>query len=167
MSQLYKQIFKWDFFHDDMFPPGLTCSNYTSIAKSFKTFGAYQKTFEPLLLLEAWQSFLKAKEDVVPSSCLEIKISSRMRSDHFVELETKTENMIDRNRWFESDVVLLSASKDPLHASREPHCIARVFTVNRKFTGNCEISLRCDPGPIMLQNHMRNGGTLYGIKLMR
>jgi senataxin len=128
---------------------------------------SHQVSTEPLLLLEAWQSFLKAKEVAVPSSCLEIKVASRMRSSHFVELETKIENIIGRNRWFECDAVLLFASKDPLHASRELHCIARVFTVTRKFTENCEISLRCDPGPRMLQNHMRNGGTLYGIKFMR
>lgn len=167
MSQLYKQIFKWDFFHGDAFPPGLSSGNYTSVAKSFKTFGAYLKTFEPLLLLEAWQSFLKSKEELMPSASLEVKISSRMRTDHFVELETTIANMPDRNRWFESDVVLLSASKEPLKNTGEPHCIARVWTVNRKFTGNCVVSLRCDPGPIMLQNHMRDGGTLYGVKIMR
>jgi senataxin len=167
MSQLYKQIFKWDFFHDDAFPPGLSINNYTHVAKSFSTFGAYQKTFEPLLLLEAWQSFLKSKEEAMPNGCLELTIATRMRSDHFVELETTIEIMPDRHRWFESDVVLLSSSKDPLKNTGEPHCIARVFTVNRKFTGKSEVSLRCDPGPIMLQNHMRNGGVLYGVKIMR
>ncbi|KAF8540202.1 SEN1 N terminal-domain-containing protein [Trichophaea hybrida] len=166
MSGLYKQIFQWDFFHDDAFPPGLSSSNYTHVAKSFSSFGAYLKTFEPLLLLEAWQSFLKCKEEAMPSGCLEIKIATRMRSDHFVELETTIDNIPDRNRWYEADVVLLSSSKDPLRNTGEPHCIARVHTVNRKFTGKCEVSLRCDPGPAMLQNHMRTNGTLYGIKIM-
>jgi senataxin len=168
MSPLFKQIFKWDFFHDGAFPPGLSASSYTSVAKSFKAFGVYQKTFEPLLLLEAWQSFLKCKEEAMPSGFLEVKISSRMRSDHFVELETTIDSMPDRNRWFEADVILLSTNKDPLRSGgKDPHCIARVHTVNRKFTGKSTASLRCDPGPIMLQNHMRNGGTLYGIKIMR
>lgn len=167
MSGLYKQIFQWDFFHNDAFPPGLSSSNYTHVAKSFNTFGAYQKTFEPLLLLEAWQSFLKCKEEAMPSGCLEVKIATRMRSDHFVELETTIAKMLDRNRWFEADVVLLSSSKDPLRNTGEPHCIARVHTINRKFTGSCEVSLRCDPGPAMLQNHMRTNGTLYGIKIMK
>jgi len=167
MSELHKQIFKWDFFHDGAFPPGLSSSHYTSVPKSFSTFGAYQKTFEPLLLLEAWQSFLKSKEEAMPSGCLEVKIAARMRSDHFVELEATIENMPDRNRWFEADVVLLSSSKDPLVNTGGPHCIVRVHTVKRKFTGNCEVSLRCDPGPAMLQNHMRNGGNLYGVKIMR
>jgi len=166
MAQLYKQIFKWDFFHDGAFPPGLSSSHYTSVPKTFGTFGAYQKTFEPLLLLEAWQSFLKSKEEAMPSGCLEVKIASRMRSDHFVDLETSIENTSDRNRWFEADVVLLSSSKDPLINTGGPHCIARVNTVMRKFGAN-EISLRCEPGPAMLQNHMRTGGTLYGIKIMR
>ncbi|KAI5813275.1 AAA domain-containing protein, partial [Pyronema omphalodes] len=166
MSGLYKQIFKWDFFHNDDFPPGKTAKDYTQVSKSFNTFGAYQKTFEPLLLLEAWQSFLQSKDEATPSGIMEVKIATRMRSDHFVELETTIDSMPDRHRWFEADVVLLSVGKDPLKNTGEPHCIARVHSINRKFTGKCEISLRCDPGPAMLQNHMRNGGILHGIKIM-
>ena len=167
MSGLYKQIFKWDYFHEDPFPPGLSSKDYSSVAKSFSIYGEYLKTFEPLLLLEAWQSFLKSKEEIRPSDCLEAKIATRMRSDHFVELETIIEAMPEHNRWFEADVVLLSPSKDPLQNTGEPHCIARVSTVNRKFTGKFEVSLCCDPGPAMLQNYMRNGGTLYGARVMR
>lgn len=168
LTQLYKQIFKWDFFHNDAFPPGLSVNNYTAVSKAFKNYGQYLKTFEPLLLLEAWQAFLKSKDEISQSGIYEVKISSRMRTDHFVELETTLADMNDRNRWYECDVVLLSPSKNPLKDTGEPHCIARVFTVNRKFnTGSTVVSLRCDPGPNMLQNHMRDGGTLYGVKIMR
>lgn len=166
LSPLYKQIFKWDFFHNDAFPPGLSASDYSHVAKSFKTYGAYKATFEPLLLLEAWQSFLKSKEEATPGGCLTIKISTRMKADNFVELETAIE-MDERNRWSESDVVLLSTNKNPLQPSdTHYHCIARVYTVNRKARGPREVTLRCDPGPMMLQR-MTNGGTLYGIKIMK
>lgn len=167
LSPLYRQIFKWDFYRHDAFPPGLTSADYTQVAKSFKTYGAYKQTFEPLLLLEAWQSFLKCKEEITPSGCLEVKISTRMKADSFVELETTVENMDDRNRWGESDIVILSTNKNPLKEDpTHQHCIARVNTINRKFRGPREVTLRCDPGPIMLQK-MTNGGTLYGLKIMR
>ncbi|TGZ79287.1 hypothetical protein EX30DRAFT_115713 [Ascodesmis nigricans] len=166
LSPLYRQIFKWDFCHRDAFPPGLSAADYTQVAKSFKSYGAYKQTFEPLLILEAWQSFLKSKEELVPSGCLEVKISTRMKADSFVELETTVDNMDDRNRWSESDIIVLSTSKTPLNESGiNQHCIARVNTINRKFRGPREVTLRCDPGPVMLQK-MTNGGTLYGMKIM-
>ncbi|KAI5804900.1 SEN1 N terminal-domain-containing protein [Geopyxis carbonaria] len=166
MSPLYKQIFKWDFFHNEEFPPGLSARDYSHVKRSFDTFGQYKATFEPLLLLEAWQSFLKCKEEATPSSALEVKISTRMRADNFVELETTVEKMDDRYRWMESDVVLLSTSPTPLKPEEgNLHCIARIFTVNRKFRGPREVSLRCDPGPLML-SRMTNGGILWGVKLM-
>lgn len=166
LSPLYKQIFKWNFFHNDAFPPGLSASDYSHVAKSFKTYGAYKATFEPLLLLEAWQSFLKSKEEATPGGILTVKISTRMKADNFVELETAIE-MDDRNRWSESDAVLLSTNKNPMQQSEaHHHCIARVYTVNRKFRGPREVTLRCDPGPMMLQR-MTNGGTLFGVKIMK
>lgn len=166
MSPLYKQIFKWDFFHNDAFPPGLSVSQYSAVQKSFKGFGSYKNTFEPLLLLEAWQSFLKCKEEANVGKALEVKIATRMRADAFVELETTIENMDDKNRWFESDVVLLSTNKNPLSPENAQHCLARVHTVTRKFNGPREVQLRCEPGPLMLQK-MTHGGKLHGVKIMR
>jgi senataxin len=166
LSPLYKQIFKWDFFHNDAFPPGLSASQYSAVQKSFKGFGAYKSTFEPLLLLEAWQSFLKCKEEATVGRALEVKIATRMRADAFVELETTIDNMDDKNRWFESDVVLLSTNKNPLSPENAQHCLARVHTVTRKFNGPREVQLRCEPGPLMLQK-MTHGGKLHGVKIMR
>ena len=166
LSPLYKQIFKWDFFHNDAFPPGLSATQYSAVQKSFKSFGGYKSTFEPLLLLEAWQSFLKCKEEATISGALEVKIATRMRADAFVELETTIDNMDDRNRWFESDIVLLSTNKNPLSSENAHHCLARVYNVTRKFKGPREVQLRCDPGPMMLQK-MTHGGKLHGVKIMR
>lgn len=166
LSPLYKQILKWEVFHDDTFPPGLSKQDYTSVAKSFASYEAYRKTFEPLLLLEAWVGFQKSREEA-PSTALEVKLVSRMRADNFVELETTIANMSDRDRWSESDVVVLSVSKTPLSSPNEPHCLARVHSINGKFPGSPmkEVQLRCDPPPTMMQNHMRNGGTLHAVKI--
>lgn len=166
LSPLYKQILKWEVFHNDAFPPGLSKQDYTSVAKSFDSYEAYRKTFEPLLLLEAWVSFQKSKEDA-PSVALEVKLVSRMRADNFVELETTIDKMTERDRWSESDIVVLSISKTPLSSTKDPHCLARVHSINGKFPGSPmkEVQLRCDPPPTMMQSHMRNGGTLYAVKI--
>lgn len=166
LSPLYKQILRWEVFHDDAFPPGLSKQDYTSVAKSFASYEAYRKTFEPLLLLEAWVSFQKSKEEA-PSVALEVKLVSRMRADNFVELETTIDKMTERDRWLESDIVVLSVSKTPLSSPKDPHCLARVHSINGKFPGSPmkEVQLRCDPPPTMMQSHMRNGGTLYAVKI--
>ncbi|KAL7273605.1 DEAD-box type RNA helicase [Rhizina undulata] len=167
LSPLYKQILKWELFHDSPFPPGLSAENYTSVAKHFNSYDAYHKTFEPLLLLEAWQQFLKAKEENTGSAALEVKLVSRLRADNFVELETTIANLNERNRLVDSDIVLLSPARNPLNSTNEPHCLARVHSINRKFTGApvTEVQFRCDPPSVMMQNHMRNGGTLHAVKL--
>lgn len=166
LSPLYKQILKWEVFHGDAFPPGLSKQDYISVAKSFASYEAYRKTFEPLLLLEAWVSFQKSREEA-PSTVMEVKLVSRMRADNFVELETTIASMSERDRWSESDIVVLSVSKTPLMSPSEPHCLARVHSISGKFPGSPmkEVQLRCDPPPTMMQNHMRNGGTLHAVKI--
>jgi senataxin len=167
LTPLYKQILKWEFFHNDAFPPGLSAADYSSVANSFNSYEAYHGTFEPLLLLETWQAFLKSKEEPAPPT-MEVNLVTRMRADNFVELETTISKMEERFRWTESDVVLLSVSKTPLTATNQPHCLARVHSIKKKFTGAplWETQLRCDPPPSMMQIHMRNGATLYALKIM-
>lgn len=167
LTPLYKQILKWEFFHNDSFPPSLSAADYSSVANSFSSYEAYHKTFEPLLLLETWQAFLKSKEEPPPPT-MEVNLVTRMRADNFVELETTISKMEERFRWSESDVVLVSVSKTPFTATDQPHCFARVHTIKRKFSGAAvyEVQLRCDPPPSMMQMHMRNGATLYAVKIM-
>ena len=167
LSPLYKQILKWEFFHDDVFPPGLSAANYSKVESSFSSYAAYKKTFEPLLLLEAWQALKQAKEEA-PQPTIKLNLVTRMSADNFVELEITIEGMNDRNRWSESDLVLVSVSKQPLTSKDSPHCLARVHSLKKKFAGanTTEVQLRCDPSPQMTQENMRNGSTLYAAKIM-
>jgi hypothetical protein len=43
-----------------------------------------------------------------------------------------------------------------------------VHSIKKKYSGSpfFEIQLRCDPPPTMMQVHMRNGATLYAVKIM-
>ncbi|CUS13858.1 unnamed protein product [Tuber aestivum] len=167
LSPLYKQVLKWEFFHDDPFPPGLSAANYNKVASSFSSYPAYKKTFEPLLLLEAWQALQQAKEESAQGP-LKLNLVTRMSADNFVELEITIDGMSDRNKWLESDLVLVSVSKQPLASKDSPHCLARVHSLRKKFAGAniTEVQLRCDPSPQMMQENMRNGSTLYASKIM-
>ncbi|PWW78380.1 hypothetical protein C7212DRAFT_351169 [Tuber magnatum] len=167
LSPLYKQVLKWEFFHEDAFPPGLSAANYNRVASSFGSYAAYKKTFEPLLLLEAWQALQQAKEESLQSP-LKLNLVTRMSADNFVELETTIDGMNEHNKWLESDLVLVSVSKQPLASKDSPHCLARVHSLRKKFSGanTTEVQLRCDPSPQMMQENMRNGSTLYASRIM-
>ncbi|CAZ80539.1 unnamed protein product [Tuber melanosporum] len=167
LSPLYKQVLKWEFFHDDVFPPGLSATNYSKVASTFGSYAAYKKTFEPLLLLEAWQALKQAKEEA-PQPVVKLNLVTRMSADNFVELEITIDGMNERNRWLESDVVLVSVGKKPLASKDSPHCLARVHSLKKKFPGanTTEVQLRCDPSPQMVQENMRNGSTLYATRIM-
>ncbi|KAI5809970.1 SEN1 N terminal-domain-containing protein [Peziza echinospora] len=151
LSPLYRRILPWNFFHDSDFPPGSNAKEYNMVSSTFQNVSQYKGTFEPLLMLECWNQFRKAKEEN-NFTVFEVELATRMNADNFVELHTT----IDQGEFTskkiqigESDVILLSTSLQPLSSPDEPNCLARVVGINRK-RGVVEISLRCLPSPLML-----------------
>lgn len=132
LTSLHKSILAWDFFHTGNFPPGSEREDYSLVTSTFRNPLDYQRTFEPLLILEAWQGFLKSKEEGNFRS-FEIKIGNRLTVDSFIELSTtmpiaqKKEHNIG-----EADVVLMSKGQSPTAGANQPHCFARVFKITPK-----------------------------------
>ncbi|MCJ1311256.1 DEAD-box type RNA helicase [Agyrium rufum] len=165
LSPLHKQILSWDFFATGDFPPNSGRTDYSLVTSSFKSPYEYQRIFEPLLLLEAWQSFLKAKEDNTSFKSFEIKIANRMTVDSFIEISTSMSMADGRDLGIsESDILLLSKASLPMSKPEELHCLARVYKINRK-KGNMEISYRVIPGtPIV--NQLTPNTSVYGVKIL-
>jgi len=121
------------------------------VSSAFQNVSQYKGTFEPLLMLECWNQFRKAKEEN-NFTVFEVELATRMNADNFVELHTtidQAEFMSKKIQIGESDVLLLSTSLQPLSSPDEPNCLARVVGINRK-RAVVEISLRCLPSPQML-----------------
>ncbi|KAI9368140.1 SEN1 N terminal-domain-containing protein [Aspergillus egyptiacus] len=163
LSSLHRTILAWDFFAGGDLPPNSGRTDYTLVSNAFRDPIEYQRTFEPLLILEAWQGFQSSKEEGNFKS-FEIKVATRLSVDSFVEVSTvMTPIEVKDLGLFEADVVLLSKASNPTTNSSAPRCLARVAGINRK-KGNIEVSYRVNPGNTFI-NSLAPGVTIYGAKI--
>ncbi|KAK8114122.1 hypothetical protein PG999_006191 [Apiospora kogelbergensis] len=149
MDILHQAILEWDIFHEGNDPPkGRACSK---VSDTYRDPSQYKDTFLPLLIYEAWQSFATAKNETT-SKPFGIKIQNRMSVDKFFEVSTVMPlNKSDKDRWLaEGDIVLLSASSQPLQSPNDPHCLARIWRTTIR-NGSLEVSYRLSgrPGPMI------------------
>ncbi|KAF2745877.1 hypothetical protein M011DRAFT_459767 [Sporormia fimetaria CBS 119925] len=161
LSPLHKAILSWNYFHDGDFPPNARPEMYSAVPDTFRTPDDYQRTFEPLLTLEAWQGFVKNREENMLKP-YEVRILTRAAVDMWQEVSSTLTHAENKELGIsEGDVVLLSQSKTP--SPKDPHCLARVSRVQRK-PQHLEISYRVLPsGP--LQRSLVPKGTVYGSKV--
>ena len=163
LTALHRTILSWDFFHNSDFPPGSDRNDYSLVTNVFRTPIDYQSTFEPLLILEAWQGFLKSKEEGNFKS-FELRIASRMNVDAFLELSTSIPTTEGKELGIsEADIVLISKGQSPTADSQQPHCLARVWKINRKKTA-MEITFRANVGNGLVTLMVPNA-TLYAVKI--
>ncbi|RPB27518.1 hypothetical protein L211DRAFT_552360 [Terfezia boudieri ATCC MYA-4762] len=152
LSPLYRRILNWNFFHDQDFPPGSSAKDYLMVANTFQNVAEYKSTFEPLLMLECWNQFRKAKEEN-NFTVFSLELATRMNADNFVELHMTMDQadfVAQKVSVMESDVLLVStAANNPLSSPSEASCLARVVGIIKKRTV-VEMSLRCLPSPSML-----------------
>ncbi|KAI9809313.1 MAG: hypothetical protein M1825_002604 [Sarcosagium campestre] len=163
LSTLHREILGWDIFDDGRFPPKTGRDNYTLVSNSFNRVSDYQGTFKSLLLLEAWQGFLKAKEEN-NLRIFELKIASRLSVDSFIEISSSMTMTEGKDLGIgEADVVLISKGRSPMKESQQEHCLARVFKINRK-KGSMEISYRMNAGQAIVPS-MSQGSSFKAVKI--
>lgn len=163
LVSLHSTILSWDFFHSGDFPPGSERQDYSLVTNVFRHPSDYQKTFEPLLVLEAWQAFLKAKEEG-NFKPFQISVANRCTVDSFIEVSTAM-TAADAKIFTlsEADVVLMSKAPSPTNDADQPHCFARIFKIVRKknvIEIAYRVSVRNSLIPFMVQN-----ATLFGSKI--
>lgn len=163
LSSLHKTILSWDFFYEGDFPPSSERDDYSLVSSTFDNPVEYQSTFEPLLILEAWQGFMKAKEEG-NFRTFEIKVSNRLTVDSFIEVSTTMSTVDGRELGIgEADIILISKSHSPATDSQQPHCLARVINITRK-KNTFEISYRVNVRNDLIPAMVPNAG-LFGVKL--
>ena len=163
LTTLHKTILGWDFFHYGDFPPGSRRNDYSLVSSTFRTPTDYQNVFEPLLILEAWQGFLKSKEEG-NFKTFEINVANRMTVDAFLEVST-TMPMAEGKQLgiSEADIILMSKGQSPANDAQQPHCLARVYKVSRKKT-TMEITYRANVGNGLVASMVPNA-VLYAVKV--
>lgn len=164
LTTLHRTILGWEYFHSGDLPPGTNRSDYEQVPKHFRTPFDYEKVFEPLLILEAWNGFLKSREEMNVKN-FDIKVASRMTVDSFVEVSTTMPLAEGQELGIgEADIVLLSKAKSPIAEAQQPHCLARVHRITRK-KGAMEMSYRINPGS-SLASAMVPNATIHGARIL-
>lgn len=165
LSDLHRTILSWDFFADTDLPPNSMKDDYTLVTDTFRTALDYQKTFEPLLILEGWQSFRTAREDG-NFRPFEVKIANSLIVDNFFEVNSQLSLAEGKDlKLGTSDVVLLSKSKMPDQSPSEPHCLARVKEITRK-RGEMQIVYRVCAANNPLRPFLNDKSTVYGVQVL-
>ena len=165
LSSLHKTILSWDFFADTDLPPNSARDDYTLVTNTFSSATDYQKTFEPLLILEAWQSFRSAREDGTFKP-FEFKVANSLIVDSFFEINVQMSLAQGQELGISTtDVVLLSKAKRPETSPEEPHCLARVKEVTRK-KGEMQIVYRVNAANNPLRQFMSDKSTVFGVQIL-
>ena len=163
LTALHAEILNWDFFHNGDFPPGSNRDDYSLVTNTFRTPLDYENTFQPLLILEAWQGFLKSKEEG-NFKVFEIKVANRMNVDNFLELSTTMLTFEAKEHGIgEADIVLMSKGSSPAVNASEPHCFARVQKLSRK-KASMEVTYRTNNGTCLVSSMVPNA-TLQCVKI--
>ena len=163
LTTLHKTILGWDFFHGGDFPPGSARDDYSLVTNTFRTPVEYQNTFEPLLLLEAWQGLLQSREEG-GFKTFEVKVANRMTVDAFLEISTSLPMVEGKELGLgEADIVLLSKSQSPSMEAQQPHCLARVYKISRK-KSIMEVVYRANIRNDLVASMVPNA-TLFAIKI--
>ncbi|KAI1339290.1 SEN1 N terminal-domain-containing protein [Xylariaceae sp. FL0016] len=162
MDKLHQAILKWDIFHEGNDPPNdHPC---TAVSDSYPNHLEYKDTFFPLLINEAWRSFVTAKDEAT-SKPFGIKVVNRMTVDQFIEVSTAMPIAENKDKFLsEGDIVVFSHAAKPLEAREDLHCLARIWRTQFK-NGSLEIQYRLSSraGPIL--SSMMPGAELYAVKI--
>lgn len=162
LGSLHRVILKWDFFHEGDYPPGSNEHAFRQVSNSFTDPTTYQETFQPLLLLEAWQGMVKSREED-SSKPYDIKVVNRSNVDQFIEINSSVTHVENRElKLQEGDIILLSTASKPTDAPEAPNCLARIYRVKRQKAHN-EIVYQLVGGS--LGPHLTPGKLVHGVKI--
>lgn len=162
MEYLHQAILEWDIFHDGNDPPnGAEC---VEVANTYMTHRDYKDTFFPLLLFEAWRSFVTAKDETTAKP-FGIRVVNRMTVDKFLEVTTLMPATQNKDRFLsEGDIVIISKSDDPLNKQDQPHCLARIWKTTFK-RDNLEVAYRLSSRNNQLMSLLNPGADFHAIKI--
>ena len=177
MNPFYKHVLSWSYEHSGDFPVDSNISGYKVIADEFDTAEDYQKTFEPLLLLECWQGIQRAKQ-VGGEKPFRLTVASRSATDSFYDVySTVDKKMITEQRLLlESDLMALmfvdnlpSTDKQlqRRHVSnRKCSCFARVRNIKISNSRYAELTLRISSSTKMVK-FLSPSTEIVGMRVMQ
>ncbi|CAG8693589.1 47_t:CDS:2 [Dentiscutata erythropus] len=110
LKSLHKQVLTWNVNSMGDIPPNILKNNYKHIPDKFQTVEEYISVFEPLLILEIWQSFISAKEEIDDSGdSYVVVIDGSVSIDDFIEVECHSVDNGQLKNLSENDLVMMKS----------------------------------------------------------
>ncbi|ODV84733.1 hypothetical protein CANARDRAFT_28879 [[Candida] arabinofermentans NRRL YB-2248] len=177
MNPLYNKVLSWSYTRSGEFPDDDESGSYTKIKDVFSSATDYQRTFEPLLLLECWQSIQRAKElsQEVP---FRLTVGSRSATDTFFDVyaSVKKEVISEQRALGDSDLVVLmfvenlpenggAPSKKVLDQSKRA-CFAKVRSIKANSNGFSDVTFRVAT-TTPLTSFLTPSSELVGMRVMQ
>ena len=162
MDKLHKVILAWDIFHSGNEPPDNPGA--TEVATRYADPAGYQKTFFPLLVSEAWRSFVTSKDEVTGQP-FGLKVASRASVNDFLEVAYSMPLVKHKDQGiFDGDILLVAESSQPLENPSARHCLARVQKHTYK-KDTVEITFRVSSRSNPMHSILTPGSALYAMKI--
>ncbi|ODV93726.1 hypothetical protein PACTADRAFT_51485 [Pachysolen tannophilus NRRL Y-2460] len=186
MNPLYNKILSWSYSRIDSFPedfePGINSAEdvYKKIKDTFESVQDYQNTFEPLLLLECWQSIQQSKE-IGQETPFKVIIGTRTTTDYFFEVYASIKKDVIYDRKIgESDMIVLSYipenlmnnSKDGLPSRNAVKnstdcCLAKIKEIKNVNAEFSDVTLRVSIKNNRLTSFLTPRTELIGMKVIQ
>jgi hypothetical protein len=114
ISHLHRLILAWDYdvAISGGSPPNSKLFRPIHVADAFASYDVYRRTFESLLILEAWAGLVQSKDE--PKESYSAKITSRQTIDDWTDMDFTLADSVSKE-WFlaDTDVVLLKRNDNP------------------------------------------------------
>ncbi|CAG8732655.1 10097_t:CDS:1, partial [Cetraspora pellucida] len=107
LKSLHKQVLTWNIDSMGEMPPNILRNEYRHIPDQFQTVEEYISIFEPLLILEIWQNFISAKEELDDSDSSAIVIDSSVSIDDFIQVACHSADQGQLKGLSENDLVIV------------------------------------------------------------
>ena len=162
MGPLHHAVLEWDIFHEGNDPPNIATVN--KVSNTYSSEAAYRNTFHPLLLHEAWRSFVTDMGECT-NKPFGMKVATRMTVDGFLQVTSIMPASENKDRpASEGDIVIVSKSEDPRRDRDAPHCLARIHKVRFK-RGSYEMEYRVSPKSRDIAQELNPGKVLHVVKI--
>lgn len=179
MTPLYKTILTWAYNNDKELPSDYDSANYKPVQNKFDSVSEYQKTFEPLLLLECWQSIQRSKQ-IGSEMPFRLTVGSRSATDCFFDIYASLKKQVinDLRLFGDNDLlVLMLVDNLPdeddgvgipkrLLKNCQINCFAKVREIKNTAGKLADVTLRVSTENNNLVHKITSGMELVGLKVI-
>ncbi|CEP61653.1 DNA/RNA helicase SEN1 LALA0_S03e07756g [Lachancea lanzarotensis] len=153
LNPFYEKILKWNYTRSSEYPSGSQADSYQDVKDKFSSSEDYQKTMQPLLLLECWQGLCAARdrEENKPFSLI---VGNRTAVSNFYEVYASvSKKMVIDAGITDSDLLVLSHFPNARNLNdvrsadfkkSDNTCLAKVWGMKNNKGDNMDLTMRID-----------------------